>query len=84
MEYRQYCDTATRAANLVESREYDETIALFCSLLTSDISDIDKALMCFNLALVQGGQTIRERRGRRRVSSLTTDQCPPDCKAFSA
>jgi tetratricopeptide (TPR) repeat protein len=52
VNYQVYIEVAQEAARLVESGEYDSAIAIFRSLLDSDISDLDKSVMCLNMAVV--------------------------------
>lgn len=52
MKYQAYLDATRRAAELVERGDHEEAIAVLKKLVASDISDIDKAMMCLNLAIV--------------------------------
>jgi tetratricopeptide (TPR) repeat protein len=52
MDYQEYVLAAGRASQLVERGEYEEAVAILEGLLASDISEIDKAMMCLNMALV--------------------------------
>jgi hypothetical protein len=52
MQYQQYYDIAHAAAKMFESGDYDGALSNFLSLMESDISDIDKANMCQNIAKV--------------------------------
>ena len=52
MDYNQYVQSAQQAAKHVEAGEHEQALAIFRSLVDSDISDLDKALMCYNMALV--------------------------------
>jgi len=53
MKYEVYVEVAQEAARLVEAGDYDSAVAVITSLLDSDISDLDKSMMCLNLALIQ-------------------------------
>lgn len=50
MEYSAYYERAHEGARLVESGEYDAALQTFHGLATSDISDLDKSMMCQNMA----------------------------------
>jgi tetratricopeptide (TPR) repeat protein len=52
MEYQEYVRSAERASQLVESGDYGGAIEVLRKLVSSDISRIDKAMMCLNLAVV--------------------------------
>lgn len=52
MEYQEYVRSAQRASKLVESGDYEGAIQVLRKLVSSDISRIDKAMMCLNLAIV--------------------------------
>jgi tetratricopeptide (TPR) repeat protein len=52
MDYEEYVNRAHQAAQSVEAGEYEQALATFQSLLASDISDIDKAMMCSNIGVV--------------------------------
>jgi tetratricopeptide (TPR) repeat protein len=52
MEYQEYVRSAERASQLVERGEYEGAIEILRQLVSSDISRIDKAMMCLNLAIV--------------------------------
>jgi len=45
-----YCPR--RASQLVERGDYEEALLILQDLLSSDISDVDKAMMCLNVAIV--------------------------------
>lgn len=53
MDYEEYVNMAHQAAKLVEAGEHEQALNNFRTLLASDISDIDKAMMCNNIAFVQ-------------------------------
>ena len=52
MDYKEYADQAHQAAQLVEAGEYEQSLAIFNTLLSGDISDIDKAMMCHNIGVI--------------------------------
>jgi tetratricopeptide (TPR) repeat protein len=52
MDYQKYVQAAGRASQLVERGEYEGAVAILEGLLASDISEVDKAMMCLNMALV--------------------------------
>jgi tetratricopeptide (TPR) repeat protein len=52
MNYADYVDRTQRVANLVQSGLYEEALEILNSLLSADISPIDKSMMCLNLAVV--------------------------------
>jgi tetratricopeptide (TPR) repeat protein len=52
MKYQEYVQSANRASQLVEGGDYEGAIAVLQELLISAISDVDKAMMCLNLAIV--------------------------------
>lgn len=52
MEYQEYVRSAERASQLVERGDYEDAIKVLRKLVSSDISRIDKAMMCLNLAVV--------------------------------
>lgn len=52
MKYQKYVKSARRASRLVERGDYARAIAILKDLVSSDISDVDKAMMCLNIAIV--------------------------------
>ena len=52
MEYEDYFNQAQQAAQAVEEGEHEQALSIFRSLLSSDISDVDKAVMCYNVGVV--------------------------------
>jgi tetratricopeptide (TPR) repeat protein len=54
MEYRIYYETSHAASALVDKGDFEPALQMFHDLAHSDISDIDKALMCYNAANVCG------------------------------
>jgi tetratricopeptide (TPR) repeat protein len=59
MKHQEYVQLTSQAAQFIENGRHEEGIATYEKLLSSDISDTDKAIMCFNLAVVYDklGQT---------------------------
>jgi tetratricopeptide (TPR) repeat protein len=53
MDYDEYVETAQRAEQAFEAGQHEEAIAIFRTLVTSDISDIDKAMMYRNMGVIQ-------------------------------
>lgn len=52
MEYDQYVQLTTRAAQHFEANECEAALAIFRKLIESDLADLDKSLMCANMARV--------------------------------
>ena len=52
MEYADYIAQTQRAANLVQAEQYEDALAILHGLVAAGISDIDKSMMCLNLAVV--------------------------------
>ena len=52
MEYQEYVNRIQQAAQLISSSRFQETLDFLHLLFLSDISDIDKASICINLATV--------------------------------
>ena len=52
MKYPEYVEGTQRAAELVQAGQYDEALEILNRLLGGDISDIDKSIMCLNIAVV--------------------------------
>jgi len=53
VDYDEYVNQAHQAAQLVEAGEHESALSIFYTLLASDISDVDKAMMCNNIGVVQ-------------------------------
>ena len=53
MNYDEYVDTARRAGQAYEGGQHEEALAIFRTLVTSDISDLDKAAMYRNMGVIQ-------------------------------
>jgi tetratricopeptide (TPR) repeat protein len=52
MKYKTYVRSAKRAARLVERGNYEKAIAILQNLLSTDMSNVDKAMMCLNIAII--------------------------------
>ena len=52
MDYQEYVNRTQQASQLMSSGRFQETVDFLYLLFLSDISDIDKASMCVNLATV--------------------------------
>lgn len=52
MDYAVYYKAMHDAAAAVEAEDYETSIAGFHGLLDADISDLDKAMICNNLAVI--------------------------------
>lgn len=52
MEYQEFVQLAQQAAQLAEKSSHEEAIQMWRRLLSSDISDLDKSVICVNLANV--------------------------------
>ena len=52
MEYQEYLDRTQKASQLMQSGRLQEAVDFLYLLVLSDISDIDKVVMCTNLAAV--------------------------------
>jgi tetratricopeptide (TPR) repeat protein len=57
MEFSQYLQKTQQAAQLVISGQLEQATDIYRELLQSDISDRDKAMMCYNLAFIAGKQS---------------------------
>ena len=53
MKFKEYHEKATEAARLVEAGQHEEGVRALESLIASDISEIDKAIMCMNVAIAK-------------------------------
>jgi tetratricopeptide (TPR) repeat protein len=60
MDYGEYANLAQQAARSLEAGAHEQALQTFRALLTSDISDLDKAMMCNNIGVVL------ERMGREQ------------------
>jgi tetratricopeptide (TPR) repeat protein len=52
MGYPGYVDQARKAAQLVDEGKYQEARTILEDILDSDLADLDRAMMCMNLAVV--------------------------------
>ncbi len=68
MDYQQYVTLAHQGSELVESGDYEAALTIFRNLIASDISDLDKASMCYNAAFVL------EKLGREEETLSTYDR----------
>jgi predicted ATPase len=58
VDHLEYDGTIRQVAALVDAASYDEAIALLQGLLDSDLPDLDKSMMCVNMAVAH------ERKGQ--------------------
>jgi tetratricopeptide (TPR) repeat protein len=68
MKYEDYADTCKRAGALFESGHTGRALAMFEDLIASDISALDKAIMCHNAA------TALDRLGRPQEALQAYDR----------
>ena len=52
MEYDKYVQSTQHASKLVEKGDYEQAITALEALIMSDISDLDKSMMCLNIGVV--------------------------------
>lgn len=52
MEYAKYYNETQAASKLVDEGRFEEALHAFDALVNSDISDLDKALMCYNMTII--------------------------------
>ena len=52
MEYQQYYDAVHGVNRMVEAGDFDGAAGVLDGLIRGDISDLDKSLMCINMAVV--------------------------------
>ena len=52
MLYQDYQFCAQQVANYVEAGQYSDALKVLQSLIDSDISDLDKSMMCINMGVV--------------------------------
>ncbi len=52
MDYQEYVDRAKAGSDLVDQGEFEEAIRIFRELIADDLADLDKAIMCVNLAVI--------------------------------
>jgi len=60
LDYDKYYEMAHQAGKLVEEGKHDEALTILRSLLNDDISDLDKAMMAYNMAVVYEKQGSEE------------------------
>jgi len=53
MDYDEYVDTARQAGQAYEAGQHEEALNIFRTLVASDISDLDKAMMYQNMGVIQ-------------------------------
>ncbi len=53
MDFKEYHEKATEAAELVKLGQHTEGMQILEGLIASDISDVDKAIMCMNVAIAK-------------------------------
>jgi len=58
VEYQEYFQSAQRASQQAENGDYESALSILLSLVSNDISDLDKSMMCLNIAI------LLERMGR--------------------
>ena len=58
MDYQEYFQSAQRASQQAEAGDYESALSILLSLVSNDISDLDKSMMCLNIAI------LLERMGR--------------------
>jgi tetratricopeptide (TPR) repeat protein len=52
MDYQEYQNQMNRGTQLFEAENFQAALEVFQGLVNSDISDIDKSLMCINVAVI--------------------------------
>jgi tetratricopeptide (TPR) repeat protein len=53
MNYDEYVNTAQQAGQAYEAGQHEEALTIFRTLIASDISDLDKAMMYRNMGVIQ-------------------------------
>jgi hypothetical protein len=53
MNFAEYREKAEEAARLVEEGRHEEGMKILKTILDSDISEVDKAIMCMNVAIAK-------------------------------
>lgn len=53
MNYDDYVNTAQQAGQAFEAGQHEEALNIFRTLVTSDISDLDKSIMYRNMGVIQ-------------------------------
>jgi tetratricopeptide (TPR) repeat protein len=80
--YSDYVDRMQQGADAVDAGRRDLAIAIFEDLLTTDISPIDKAVVCVNLATISDQLGEPERALRYYDRGITLEQAL--CRTFAA
>ena len=52
MRYEDYYETAQKVSNLVDETRFEEAMGLLRGLIDSDLAELDKSVMCVNMAVV--------------------------------
>ena len=52
MRYEDYYETAQKVSTLVDETRFDEAMRLLRGLIDSDLAELDKSVMCVNMAVV--------------------------------
>lgn len=52
MKYQEYVDRAMAASKCADAGDFEKALDIFEALVRSDISDLDKAMMSMNVAIV--------------------------------
>jgi hypothetical protein len=68
MKYEDYAETCRRAGELFENGSAEKALTMFEALIASDISALDKAIMCHNIA------TVLDRLGRTHEAIQAYDR----------
>ena len=58
MDYQEYFQSAQQASKQAEAGDYESALSILLSLVSNDISDLDRSMMCLNIAI------LLERMGR--------------------
>ena len=52
MRYEDYYETAQKVSTLVDETRFEEAMGLLRGLIDSDLAELDKSVMCVNMAVV--------------------------------
>lgn len=52
MRYEDYYDTAQKVSTLVDGGDFEQAMRLLRGLIDSDLAELDKSVMCVNMAVV--------------------------------
>lgn len=52
LRYEDYYETAQKVSNLVDETRFEEAMGLLRGLIDSDLAELDKSVMCVNMAVV--------------------------------